>query len=195
MKREEYTRTDDTIEILDQRLGSGQIDRVEYERLKEVILSGRSARAVGHTRGLSRSGLTILIVLGVVLAFAVTSIALAYGPWRSADGGIWPWGNRGGMGGGMGGFGASEVVIVNYAYGPQEMTVSAGTSVTWVNMDPVMHTVTFGEHGDAHGNEIGIDSGPMYHMDAWSYTFDEIGIYEYHCDPHPYMTGNVIVES
>ncbi len=62
-----------------------------------------------------------------------------------------------------------------------------------MNMDGVMHTVSFGAHGNDHEAE-GMDSGPMYHMNSWSYTFNEPGVYEYHCDPHPYMTGQVIVE-
>ncbi len=93
----------------------------------------------------------------------------------------------------MGDYSPYDVTIANYAYSPQEIRVAVGSTVTWVNMDHVMHTVSFGEHADEddHGS---IDSGPMYHMDVWSYTFDEPGVYEYHCDPHPYMTATVMVE-
>jgi amicyanin len=180
--------------VLDRRLASGEIDRQEYEELRRVILRDRSSGA-RQGRFLSRSGLTILIVLGVVLAFAFTSMAVTYGTWRTSEGGAWPWGgccSGGGMGGPMGGYDA-DVIIANYAFSPEEVRVPAGTTVTWVNMDHVMHTVTFGGHGDDHSGEV-IDSGPMYHMDAFSHTFDEPGMYEYHCDPHPYMTGVVIVE-
>ncbi len=99
-----------------------------------------------------------------------------------------------GMGGGSGDYSPGDISIVNFAYSPQEIRISPGTTVTWVNLDSVMHTVSFGEHGDEHGSGAGIDSGPMNYMDAWSYTFEEPGVYEYHCDPHPYMTGKVIVE-
>ncbi len=97
-----------------------------------------------------------------------------------------------GMGGGSGGVGSYDVTIAGYAYSPSELRVSVGTTITWVNMDGVMHTVSFGGHGDDYRG--GPDSGPMYHMSVWSYTFIEPGTYEYHCDPHPYMTGTVIVE-
>ncbi len=36
------------------------------------------------------------------------------------------------------------VLIVNYAYAPADLTVSVGTTVTWVNQDSVGHTVTRG---------------------------------------------------
>ena len=99
-----------------------------------------------------------------------------------------------GMGGRPGSVGPYDVAIVNYAYSLSEVRVSVGATVTWVNMDGVMHTVSFGGHGDGHQAGPGVDSGPLYHMDVWSYTFVEPGTYEYHCDPHPYMTGKIIVE-
>ncbi len=97
-----------------------------------------------------------------------------------------------GMGGGPGGVGSNDVTIAGYAYSPSELSVSVGTTITWINMDGVMHTVSFGGHEDDHLE--GPDSGPMYHMGVWSYTFNEPGTYAYHCDPHPSMTGTVIVE-
>ncbi len=99
-----------------------------------------------------------------------------------------------GMGGRPGSVGPNDVAIANYAYSLSEVRVSVGATVTWVNMDGVMHTVSFGGHGDDHQAGAGVDSGPLYHMGVWSYTFVEPGTYEYHCDPHPYMTGKVIVE-
>ncbi len=210
MSRRRYDGSEDPLTILDQRLASGEIGRAEYDELKKVVQSSRSTTSRGHNRALSRSGLTILVVLGVVLAFTITSLALTYGPWRAPQSGTpsgwgWGWGDcctwgagTGGMGGGMmggdtGGYGQSDVVIANYAYSPQVFTVSVGSTVTWVNMDGAMHTVSFGEHGHDHGGEA-MDSGPMYHMDGWSYTFNEPGVYEYHCDPHPFMTGTVVVK-
>ncbi len=71
--------------------------------------------------------------------------------------------------------------------------MQVGETITWRNMDSVMHTVSFGEHGGNH-SDTPMDSGPMYQMDNWSYTFEEPGVYAYYCEPHPYMTGKVIVE-
>ncbi len=199
-KREE--RIEDPVRILDRRLASGEIDRADHEALKRLILAKSSGRRTGPGRVLSTSRLAFLVVLVVVSAVAVASMALTHGPWRATPDGTavgdgWPWGGGGmgpGMGGRPGGFGTNNVAIVGYAYSLSEVTVSVGTTITWVNMDGVMHTVSFGGHGDDHQAGPGVDSGPLYHMDVWSYTFVEPGTYEYHCDPHPYMTGTVIVE-
>ncbi len=83
----------------------------------------------------------------------------------------------------------AQVAIVNYSFSPSTLTVKTGTTVRWVNMDSVQHTVSFG----THGNETGVESSLLGHMGSFSYTFTKPGTYEYHCDPHPYMTGSVVV--
>ena len=171
MKGKKYERIEDSVKILDRRFPSGEIDRADHEALRQLVLARSSRRRTGPDRALSTSWLALLAVLAVVSAVAITSMALTYGPWHATP----------------------DVAIVNYAYSASEVRVSVGTTVTWVNMDGVMHTVTFGGHGD-HQSGHGVESGPLYHMDAWSYTFEEPGTYEYHCDPHPFMTGMVIVE-
>lgn len=74
----------------------------------------------------------------------------------------------------------------NNDYAPKVMTVKAGTTVTWVNEDRVLHTVT--------SRDRIFHSGNMRKGQRWSRTFDEPGTYEYYCLPHPWMTGAVIVE-
>lgn len=141
------------------------------------------------------------------MAFAFTALAMTGPSWGMPGGseGGWPWEGCCTFGGpgmpGMGGMGGGpmqgawmDVSIAGYAYSPQELTVAAGATVTWVNMDHVAHTVSFGAHGEDHEGE-GAESGSLSHMEAWSTTFLEPGTFEYHCDPHPYMTGVVIVEA
>ena len=82
------------------------------------------------------------------------------------------------------------VSIVNYAFSPSNLTVPKGTTITWVNMDWVVHTAESGTHESPTGL---FDSGPLQHMQSFSYTFDTPGTYVYHCDPHPYMIGTIIV--
>lgn len=84
----------------------------------------------------------------------------------------------------------AQVAIVGSAFSPAEVTVKAGTTVRWVNMDGVDHTVNF---GGQYNDMEAMGSGMMGHMDFYSYTFREPGTYPYHCDPHPYMTGTVTV--
>lgn len=71
-------------------------------------------------------------------------------------------------------------------YSPNVLTITAGTTVTWVNEDPgQMHTVT-----DVGG---AFDSGFFATGESWSFTFTEAGEYEYFCLPHPWMRGKVVV--
>ncbi len=84
---------------------------------------------------------------------------------------------------------AVQVTIRNYSFNPSTLEVRAGTTVRWVNMDMVAHTVSFG----THENPAGIESPLLGHMGSFSYTFSEAGTHVYHCDPHPYMTGTVAV--
>lgn len=82
------------------------------------------------------------------------------------------------------------VSIMGYSFLPQTLTIKKGQAVTWVNMDMVIHTVESGTH-DAPQKLF--DSGTLEHMEGFSYTFSEPGAYVYHCDPHPYMEGKIVV--
>jgi copper-containing nitrite reductase len=73
-------------------------------------------------------------------------------------------------------------------YSPQTITVVIGVNntVSWINNDNTVHTVT----------DTGVfDSGMINPGQGWSYTFNTPGTYQYHCTIHPWMTGTVIVES
>ncbi len=86
----------------------------------------------------------------------------------------------------------SQVLMVNTTFQPQEITVPAGTTVTWTNQDDVSHTVTSGPR-DAPTNLF--DSGDIAPGGTFSFTFTDPGTYEYHCSVHPGMDGTVIVTS
>ncbi|MBS3086001.1 cupredoxin domain-containing protein [Candidatus Pacearchaeota archaeon] len=80
-----------------------------------------------------------------------------------------------------------SVVIKGFDYSPKELKIKAGTSVVWTNMDSVGHTVT-----SDTGNEI--DSPLLKNGETYAKTFNNPGTYAYHCKPHPYMKGKIIVE-
>lgn len=82
------------------------------------------------------------------------------------------------------------VAVGDYSFSPTRVTIKAGTTVQWMNIDSVAHTVTFGSHDDMGGS---MGSDMLGHMGAYQYRFMEPGTYEYHCEPHPYMTGTVVV--
>jgi nitrite reductase (NO-forming) len=73
-------------------------------------------------------------------------------------------------------------------YSVNVLTVKVGTTVTWSNDDAgQMHTVT-----SVDGE---FDSGFLDTGASWSYTFDEVGEFEYYCLPHPWMRAKVVVEA
>lgn len=80
----------------------------------------------------------------------------------------------------------TTVVIRDFAFEPAQMRVSAGESVTWVNCDRESHTST------ADGGEW--RSGLLSPGTSFSRTMDAAGTFPYHCDPHPFMQGTVVVE-
>ena len=82
--------------------------------------------------------------------------------------------------------GSVEVKIDNYSFMPGDLSVAAGTTVTWVNHDDVPHTV--------RNNDGTIKSKAMDTDDKFSMTFDKPGTYEYFCSIHPKMTAKVVVK-
>ena len=82
------------------------------------------------------------------------------------------------------------VHIINYAFYPSSLTISKGTTVAWINMDTVPHTVTSGS--EAAPTSL-FDSHEMGHMQSFSFTFNTTGTYTYFCDLHLGMIGTITV--
>jgi amicyanin len=80
-----------------------------------------------------------------------------------------------------------SVNLKNFAFVPGELKIHIGDSVTWTNQDSVMHTVT-----SDSGSEL--SSKSLSNGQSYTHTFTTAGTYNYHCSPHPYMTGTIIVE-
>ena len=88
------------------------------------------------------------------------------------------------------GTGEATVAMQGLTFQPAELTISAGTTVTWTNEDNVGHTVTAGTRGSPTGLfDENVPAG-----ESFSFTFEETGTYEYYCSIHPGMDGTVIVE-
>jgi plastocyanin len=84
--------------------------------------------------------------------------------------------------------GSAAVSIVNFAFNPTTLTVSAGTTVVWTNTAPLTpHTVT-----SDPGAPVAFD-GPVDAGSTFSFTFTVIGTYHYHCTIHPGMHGTIII--
>ncbi|HEX7089592.1 MAG TPA: cupredoxin family copper-binding protein [Longimicrobiales bacterium] len=78
-----------------------------------------------------------------------------------------------------------RVDVREFAFIEQRLEIARGTTVEWVNRDAVVHTAT---SDDGSWNSGAIEPGA-----SWSATFNEPGIYSYHCGPHPYMRGTIRV--
>jgi plastocyanin len=82
--------------------------------------------------------------------------------------------------------GSTIVVIQKFAFGPADVRVRAGERVTWINCDVDTHTST------ADGGQW---ASPLLAPGAaFTQAFPGAGDFPYHCEPHPFMTGRVIVE-
>ena len=84
------------------------------------------------------------------------------------------------------------VTLSGFAFSTGQLTVPAGTEVTFENTDTAAHTVTEGTDGRASADPIiNAQLGP----DARTrFTFDEPGEYEITCLFHPNMNMTVVVE-
>ena len=78
-----------------------------------------------------------------------------------------------------------EVTIVDFAFEPATIEVSAGATVSWTNTGEVVHTVT-ADNGS-------FNSGEMNPGATVTGTFNTPGTFTYHCSIHPDMTGTLVV--
>lgn len=82
------------------------------------------------------------------------------------------------------------IAIREFRFVPDTLRVPAGTTVTWVNCEEDFanepHTTT--DDGDSWGSE------ELSPTEIYTYRFDEVGVFSYFCDPHPFMRGVLIVE-
>jgi len=102
------------------------------------------------------------------------------------------------MGGGMlgGGDGAAEqtpvlsdlgqvtVEIRDFQFFPAKLTVNAGTQVTWINRDAVLHDAT---------SQDGWKTPTLHESQSASLPFDARGTFRYICSIHPNMKGTITV--
>ena len=81
----------------------------------------------------------------------------------------------------------AAVKIDNFSFGPAEITIPAGSTVTWTNNDDVPHVVT------SDDNKM-FKSRALDTADHFSFTFTKPGTYNYYCAIHPKMTAKIVVQ-
>jgi len=82
--------------------------------------------------------------------------------------------------------GGNTVEMRGMAFAPQRLEVPAGATIEWTNRDQVAHTIT--------ADDGSWDSGPIAAGASWRHTFTAAGTFAFHCTPHPFMTGAVVVK-
>ena len=85
-----------------------------------------------------------------------------------------------------------RVRIRNSSYDPTELTIPAGTEVTFLNADGFTHTVTEGTDGQPVDDPI-VDE-EIDQNGSVSVTFDEPGTYNITCKIHSSMNLTITVE-
>ncbi|MFL6600387.1 MAG: cupredoxin family copper-binding protein [Steroidobacteraceae bacterium] len=78
----------------------------------------------------------------------------------------------------------AHIVVKNFMFEPMSLTVKAGSTVIWTNMDEEPHTVVSGQ----------FRSGALDTKDNFSFKFDKPGTYSFVCSIHPQMVGTIIVQ-
>jgi plastocyanin len=80
------------------------------------------------------------------------------------------------------------VAIRDFTFQPDSISVPPGATVTWVNCE-------VGVEPHSTTSDTGAwDSSDLSPGSRFSHTFPVPGAFPYHCTPHPFMLGKVIVE-
>jgi plastocyanin len=80
----------------------------------------------------------------------------------------------------------TKIAVKDFMFVPVSLTVKAGSTVTWANMDDEPHTVV---------SDTGLfRSGAMDTSESFSFKFDKPGTYHFTCSIHPRMVGTIVVQ-
>ena len=80
----------------------------------------------------------------------------------------------------------ARAAMKQLVFTPKRIEIAAGTTIAWRNDDPLPHTVT--------ADDGKWTSGIIEPGATWRRRFDRPGTYSFHCDPHPFMKGIVVVK-
>jgi plastocyanin len=82
------------------------------------------------------------------------------------------------------------VAIRDFQFRPDSLAVPAGATVTWVNCEDVGQ-----EPHSSTSDAVGVwDSGDLLPGARFSRRFTSAGAFPYHCTPHPFMLGKIVVQ-
>jgi plastocyanin len=126
--------------------------------------------AAGRRDILARIAAVLVLVAFALLAFAHLSNATEVNPAST------PTGEK-----------TVEISISNFTFTPNELTITPGTTVKWVNHDDIPHLVA--------EKALAFKSQALDTNDSFSFTFTKPGDVQYFCVLHPHMTGKITVKA
>ncbi|KDP84291.1 cupredoxin domain-containing protein [Cupriavidus basilensis] len=78
------------------------------------------------------------------------------------------------------------IVVKNFMFSPMSLTIKAGSTVTWKNLDGEPHTIV---------DDAGLfRSGALDQNDTYKFKFDKPGVYKIFCGIHPNMKATITVQ-
>ncbi len=78
----------------------------------------------------------------------------------------------------------NTIIIKDFEFNPNVITVNLGTTITWINQDSAPHTIKFSNS----------ESQKLNNGDSFKFQFNNKGTYDYICGLHPSMKAKIIVE-
>jgi plastocyanin len=79
----------------------------------------------------------------------------------------------------------ARIEIKDFMFEPRSLTITAGSTVTWANLDEEPHTVV--------SDTALFRSGALDTAGTFSFRFDKPGTYHFACSIHPQMVGTIVV--
>ena len=77
------------------------------------------------------------------------------------------------------------IIIKNFTFVPDHLTVSAGDTIVWKNEDSASHTATA---------DTEFDSKQLNTGQSFTFVARKAGSYPYICTYHPFMKGELVVQ-
>ncbi|MBV9280158.1 MAG: cupredoxin domain-containing protein, partial [Chloroflexi bacterium] len=82
----------------------------------------------------------------------------------------------------------TRVAVGDNFYDPEPVFIAPGTTLVWTNQGREAHTVTSDE-----GSPEQFDSRTLAPGGSYSHTFNQSGVFTYHCVFHEDMLGTIVV--
>jgi plastocyanin len=74
----------------------------------------------------------------------------------------------------------------DYFFLPTRTQIAVGDTLTWQNNGSVVHTAT--------ASDGSFDTGDVQPGQSVAVTFNNAGTFNYNCNPHPWMLGQIVVQ-